>query len=243
MRSQLEIPLATVPPERAFAELSPLALLSALRLGSAALPVGAFAYSQGLEQAVETGAVHDAASAERWILGLSSCSLLSSDVPMLRRLHAAWARPEQKLAEQLSDWLFALRPTRELREEERQLGTALFRLLHHLGVADAGRAARAERATLASAFARAAVHFEVPVTAAALSYAFAWCEAQVGAATRLIPLGQNVAQALLGRALELVARELPAALALSDEDISCTAPGQAVLSARHESQYSRLFRS
>jgi urease accessory protein len=219
------------------------ALLAMLRLGSAALPIGAFAYSQALEQAVELGAIHDAASAERWIVGVSRCSLMTADVPLLIRLHAAWAHDDAALAARLGDRLFAMRPTRELRDEERQLGAALFRLLAHLGVTEARAEGRRERATLASAFARAAVHFGVPSEAAALSYAFAWSESQVGAATRLVPLGQNAAQSLLGRALEAVARDLPAALALADDEISSTAPGQAILSALHETQYSRLFRS
>lgn len=236
--------LLSVPdPGGGAAVISPLGLLSALRLGSAALPIGAFAYSQGLEQAVECGAVHDAPSAERWIIGILRCSLLTADVPLLSRLHAAWLCADHPRVALLNDELFALRPTRELRAEERQLGAALFRLLDHLGVGEARASALAERVTLASAFARAAVHFQIPAPAAALSYAFAWCEGQVGAATRLVPLGQNSAQTLLGRALEVVACELAAALTLTDEEISCTTPGQALLSALHENQYSRLFRS
>ena len=77
----------------------------------------------------------------------------------------------------------------------------------------------------------------------ALSYVFAWCEAQVGAATRLIPLGQSDAQRVLSGLISQSARELPGALERSDDALSSTTPGQLVLSALHESQYSRLFRS
>lgn len=224
-------------------ELPALGLLAALRLGSAALPIGAFAYSQGLERAVELGVVTDAASAQAWISGLLRGSLLTADVPILVRLHAAWSRPDFPEIRRLSDWLYALRPTRELREEERQLGSALFRLLSQLGLAPPGDDAWRARPTLPSAFALAAVRWGIPREATAQSYAFAWTEAQVGAATRLIPLGQGAAQRVLGGLLSELAAGLGAALELDDDAMSSTAPGQALMSAAHETQYSRLFRS
>lgn len=223
--------------------LSHAGLLAALRLGSAALPIGAFAYSQGLEQAVESGIVHDQPSAQRWIVGLLEASLLSADVPMLVRLQRAWSQGDEALVRDLSDRLFAMRPTRELREEERQLGGALFRLLGRSGLGAAETWAREPHATLASAFALAAVNWDLPAGAAAASYCFAWAEAQVGAATRLVPLGQSAAQAVLSHALAAIDASLPSALALEDDQIASTAPGQALLSANHETQYSRLFRS
>jgi urease accessory protein len=217
--------------------------LAALRLGSAALPIGAFAYSQGLEQAVERGAVHDVASARDWISGLLVASVLSADLPLLLRMQRAWASADEASVRRASDTLFAMRPTRELREEERQLGSALFRLLERSGLGQAAGWSREPRATLAAAFALAASSWQLPAEAAAASYAFAWAEAQVGAATRLIPLGQSAAQAVLSSALDAIAAGLPSALTLEDDELVSTAPGQALLSACHETQYSRLFRS
>jgi urease accessory protein len=218
-------------------------LLAALWLGSAALPIGAFAYSQGLEQAVEQGNVHDIESARRWIVGLLEASVLSADVPMLLRLQRAWSQGDELEVRRLSDRLFAMRPSRELREEERQLGGALFRLLGRAGLSQGEAWAREPHATLASAFALAAANWQLPAEAAAASYCFAWAEAQVGAATRLIPLGQTAAQAVLSSALAAIEAALPGALALEDDEIAATALGQALLSASHETQYSRLFRS
>jgi urease accessory protein len=223
--------------------LTHAALLAALRLGSAALPIGAFAYSQGLEQAVESGAVRDTDSARHWITGLLSSSVLGADVPMLLRLQRAWSSGDELAVRRLGDRLFAMRPSRELREEERQLGGALFRLLERSGLEKAVGWAREPRATLASAFALAAASWQLSEEAAAVSYCFAWAEAQVGAATRLIPLGQSAAQSVLSGALEAIAVGLPFALTLEEDEIAATAPGQALLSASHETQYSRLFRS
>lgn len=235
-------PEAGLAPERSV-QLSQAGLLAALRLGSAALPIGAFAYSQGLEQAVELGAVRDLESAQSWIVGLLENSLLTADVPLLIRLHTAWSRTDASEVRRLNDRLFAMRPSRELREEERQLGGALFRLLERSGLAGAQGWARDPRATLAAAFAFAAVNWQMPAEAAAASYCFAWAEAQVGAATRLIPLGQSAAQTVLSGALRAIDAGLASALGLPDDEIAATALGQALLSASHETQYSRLFRS
>lgn len=248
-RRTLSVRLGPVVMAEGIGELLPLqsvdsgAMLAALRLGSAALPIGAFAYSQGLEQAVASGAVFDQASASAWVTGLLSNSVLSGDVPVLLRLCEAWRAGREDQVRAWSAWLFATRPTRELREEERQLGSALYRLLVRLGHQSAQPFQSDPRATLASAFALSAAIWNVPTPLAALTYCFAWSEAQVGAATRLIPLGQSQAQALLTEALATIARQIAPALARSDEEIVHTAPGQALFSAAHETQYSRLFRS
>ena len=217
-------------------------LLLALRLGSAALPIGAFAYSQALEHAVAIGAVRDAATAERWIVGMIEGSVLTNDVPFLVALHAAWSSGDEARARTLGDALFATRATRELREEERQLGRALFRLAGRLGV-DLPASSIGEHATLASAFALVAARGGLDARTAAASYAFAWAEAQIGAATRLVPLGQSEAQLVLSAASSVLEQGLDAARARDVDEATSTAPGQAILSAAHETLHSRIFRS
>ncbi len=225
------------------AALSPHAQLSAFRLGSAALPIGAFAYSQGLEQAVASGAVHDAPSAERWMRGLLTSSVLTLDVPLLRLMQIAWQADDRAEVQRLGNLLFAMRGSHELREEERQLGAALGRLLAKLGIEAAAPFVHEPRATLVALFALAAVSWEIPEESAALSYCFAWAEAQVGAATRLIPLGQSQAQRVLSSLIAEVAAGVPFALGVDEPGLAATTPGQALLSMAHETQYSRLFRS
>jgi urease accessory protein len=222
---------------------SPAAFLGALRLGSAALPIGAFAYSQALEQAVAIGAVTDRHSAARWIEGMLGHSLLGLDVPVLSRIYRALARERLDEVDRWSDFLYASRPTHELRAEERQLGRSLFRWLDRQGEACAARHLERGKPTLAAAFAVSARSLGLSHEAAALTYAFAWCEAQVGAATRLIPLGQSDAQLVLSGAIARLDAGFQRALALEDDELAATAPGQALLSAAHETQYSRLFRS
>ncbi len=223
--------------------VSSVALMRLFQLSSAALPIGAFAYSQGLEQAVALGDVTDGDSATAWIRGMLQRSLLSLDVPVFARLHRAFAEGDAAAVKRWNDYLFAARGSAELRAEERQVGSALARLLFREGVEQAEPWIAEPRVTLATSFALASVAWSAPVAQGALSYTFAWAEAQVGAATRLIPLGQTDAQRVLGRLIEQAAGGIDAALLRADDELSSTTPGQLLLSALHETQYSRLFRS
>src|SRR3954471_14019972 len=212
-------------------------------LSSAALALGAFAYSQGLEQAVALGDVKDRDSALAWISGMLERSVLSLDVPVFARLHRAFSAGDGGSARRWNDYLFAARGSAELRAEERQVGSALARLLSRQGGELAEPWGADPRVTLATGFALASTAWRAPVTEAALAYVFAWAEAQVGAATRLIPLGQTDAQHVLGRLIEQASSAIDAALTRPDPELSSSTPGQLLLSALHETQYSRLFRS
>ncbi len=214
-----------------------------MHLASPALPIGAFAYSQGLEQAIALSWVNDEASAEAWILGLLSNALGRLDLPILLRLHAAFASGDDGAVHRWSELLFASRGSSELQAEERHLGGALARVLDGLGVDGAHAWLTAAHVTHATLFALAAVRWEIPATSAATGYAFAWTEAQVGAATRLCPLGQGAAQRILSRSLPVIEGAVAGAQALPDDDIGATAPAQAIASALHETLYSRLCRS
>lgn len=213
------------------------------QLSSAALPIGAFAYSQGLEQAVALGDVSNRDSALAWISGMLDRSVLRLDVPIFARLHRALSEGDGASVRRWNDYLFAARGSAELRAEERQVGSALARLLFREGVAAAEPWVTDPRVTLATGFALAGVAWQAPAAEGALSYIFAWAEAQVGAATRLIPLGQTDAQRALGQLIERAAAGVRVALTLSDDELSSSTPGQLLLSALHETQYSRLFRS
>jgi urease accessory protein len=223
--------------------VSGAALLRLFQLSSAALPIGAFAYSQGLEQAVALGDVSNRDSALAWISGMLERSVLRLDVPVFARLHRAFSERDNAGVRRWNDYLFAARGSAELRAEERQVGGALARLLFREGVGAAEPWVADPRVTLASSFALASVTWQAPVAEGALAYVFAWAEAQVGAATRLIPLGQSDAQRALGLLIERAAAGVEAALRLGDDELSSTTPGQLLLSALHETQYSRLFRS
>ena len=198
-----------------------------LQLASPTLPVGAYSYSQGLEAAVEAGIVTDAESAEAWIADALGFSLGRFEAPVLWRMMQG---------EALNDLFLAGRETAELRAETVQMGHSLKRLVEDLGL---GRVPLEEPAYPA-AYAFAVQRLELDPREALLAYLWSWLENQVMAAVKAVPLGQTAAQRILlslGSRLEDLAKE-----AQSVEPANFT-PGLAMLSTRHETQYSRLFRS
>jgi urease accessory protein len=222
------------------------ALLRLLQLASPALPIGAYAYSQGLEQAVETGWVRDEATAADWILGLLEDALPALEVPLLLRLCAAWRDDRADRADHVGRWndqLFASRGSAELRAEDQRLGSALARLLAALDVPEAAVWVARPDVTHLAMFALASARWQIPAPDAAAGYLFSWAENQTGAATRLVPLGQTAAQRILSRATALIPAAVSRAAALADDDLGFSAPGQAIAAALHETQYSRIFRS
>ncbi|APZ41774.1 urease accessory protein UreF [Acidihalobacter ferrooxydans] len=219
------------------------ALLRLLQLASPALPVGAYAYSQGLEYAVESSWVKDEAGALAWIGGVLGDVLAWTDLPMLARLHMAWSAQDAAAAGAWNARLYALRETAELRAEDHQLGSALARVLHDLGIAAAGDWLEARPVCFATLFALAAVQWNIAPREAMLGYAWAWVENQVTAAIKLVPLGQAAGQRLLSAVQPALTRAVDTGLAVSDDDIGRSMPGMVMASAKHAQMYSRLFRS
>ncbi|WP_428380151.1 urease accessory protein UreF [Nevskia ramosa] len=224
------------------------ALLRLLNLTSPALPIGSFHFSQGLEDAVERRLVVDAATAGDWIAGLAAQSVGTLDLPMLLRLHSVWSdgawtdkRPARAM--RLSARLIAARETAELRAEDRHLGSALARVLIEHGIEEAKAWIGNVDASHAALFALAAVRWDICAQDAATGYLWSWCENQVLAAIKLVPLGQSAGQRLLGQLIERIPEIVETAAIIDDDDIGIASPMQGIASARHESQYSRLFRS
>lgn len=221
-------------------------LIHLLHLASPQLPVGGFAWSQGLEAAVEAGLVSDAASAGVWIAGVLEASLARFEAPLLAGLTSAWREGRNLEIEHLNGLFAASRETSELRDETERMGRALGIWLRDLTVT--GRAqlqvlAGLEPLTYPAAFACAVAALGLGSGDAVTAYLWAWLENQVMAAVKLVPLGQTAGQRLLldlGAGLPAIAQR---ALVLPESEWSGLAPGLAILSSRHETQYSRLFRS
>jgi urease accessory protein len=224
-------------------ELAQVAFLRLLQLASPALPIGAFAYSQGLEQAVELGWVHDEATAVSWIGGVVTEVLPRLDVPVLAALHQAWSEADLARVRSLSQFLHACRETAELGAEDRQLGAALARVLHGLGISQAEPWIADPDATFVTSLSLAAVCYALPVQGAALGFLFSWLENQVAAATRLVPIGHIAAQRVLSQVLVEIPAAVSRGLSVPCEAAGFLAPGLAAASALHETTYSRLFRS
>ena len=229
-----------------------------LQLASPLLPVGAFAYSQALEAAVENGTIADAHGAKRWILDCLELGLARFEAPIVLRLHAAWTRDDMDSVRRWNTRFLATRESAELRAETVQMGFSLRRLMLDLATGAGDKSTPADmqfsRAGLAeleaieplsypAAFSFAAAQWKIGVRDALTAYLWSWCENQVSAAMKSVPLGQVAGQRILVAAQEAVARAAMKAQAIADEDLANVLPALAIASARHETQYSRLFRS
>lgn len=210
-----------------------------LQLASPALPVGAYSYSQGLEAAVEGGLVHDAVSAERWIGDVLAVSVARFEAPAWLRLCDGWRAGDLAAVTHWNGLFLASRETAELRAETAQMGHSLARLLAELGIAEIAL----DEIAFPTAFTLAVSDWRIEPHAGLIGYLWAWLENQVVAAVKVVPLGQTAGQRMLLALGERLDRVAENAASLADEELCNFAPGLALLSARHETQYTRLFRS
>jgi len=216
-----------------------------LHLASPALPVGAFSYSQGLEWQVDCGAILTEADAGDWIRAVLDAGVARFELPLLATLMRAWTAADHSALAALNDDYLASREAAELRAETVQMGYSCSQLLKALdacrGVADV--LADIREPAFPTAWSGAAVALDVPIGPALTAWTWAWAENQVMAAIKAVPLGQTAGQRLLMMLGEAIPSRVDAAIDLPREDWSNFAPGLAIASCRHETQYSRLFRS
>lgn len=217
------------------------ALLRLIWLASPALPVGGFAYSEGLEAAVDRGLVHNEGSAAAWLADQLHLALARGDLPVAGRAIAAWRENDLAAVAQLDQWVLCTRETAELRQQTQQMGRSLVEWMKSVQPQEAERAT--EALTYPIAFALAAATSAASARECLLAFAFGWAENMMQAAIKSVPLGQSAGQRILAH----LAHEIPAAvdkaLALGDDERQAFSPMLAILSAQHETQYSRLFRS
>ena len=238
---------------------APATLLRLMWLASPALPVGGFSYSEGLEAALDAGRVQGEAAVGDWLLDQLHLSLARADLPACAQAFQAWqAPPDACRLQALNDWVLATRESAEFRLQTEQMGRSLVEWLRngeHAGDPRIARcAALAPAPSWPVAFALACVlasgtadtadnDAKDDAEQALLALAFGWAENMAQAAMKSVPLGQAAAQRILTRLTQAIPEAVRQALALPDEARQAFTPGLAILSARHENQYSRLFRS
>ncbi len=220
-----------------------LPLLRLLQLTSPSLPIGGFTYSQGIEWAVEAGWIRTAADLEAWVGDQLACALARVDIPILRRMHAVAGARDMAAMDAWIDCLIAARESAESRQEEANRGRALADLLVAWDLPEARDWRALLRRSQAAGLAFAAVAWEIPPGPLAAGYAWSWVENLVLAAVKCVPLGQTQGQQVLARLAALIPPAVDAALAMEDEEIGASCPAAAIAASRHETQYTRLFRS
>ena len=220
-------------------------LLWLMQLASPALPVGGFSYSEGLEAAVEHGLISNEENAKDWLLDQLHLIQARSELPVVAHAISAWQQHDQSLLFELTQWVLQTRETFENRLQSEQMGRSLLDWLRNHTDVDDARIQTCQQLppTWPLVFALALMTRQVLLRDGLLASAFAWAENMVQAAIKSVPLGQRSGQRILA-ALSL---EIPAAvdhaLSLNHNERQAFSPRLAILSARHETQYSRLFRS
>lgn len=222
-------------------------LLQLMWLASPALPVGGFSYSEALEAAVESQHVSTEGQAADWLLAQLRLSLARADLPALAQACSAWQVHDIERISHVNAWLRQTRETAELRAQAEQMGRSLLDWLRN-----SEHAADPRIDTLGAlqpaplwpcAFALAAVLAGAGNRDALLAFAWGWAENMAQAAMKAVPLGQAAAQRMLSALAGAIPAAVEQALILPDDQRQAFTPMLAILSAQHETQYSRLFRS
>jgi urease accessory protein len=215
-------------------------------MASPALPVGGFSYSEGLEAAIDSGRVSDEAQARAWMLDQLHLGLSRSELPLLAAACDAWRRRDAERIAELNAWVRTTRETTELRLQAEQMGRSMAEWLRNRPGDDdraATLCALRPAPTWPLAFALAGAASGAGVREVLLAFAFGWAENMVAAAIKAMPLGQSAGQRLLDALVDAIPAAAEHALQLDEVERQAFMPMLAVLSAQHETQYSRLFRS
>jgi len=223
-----------------------LARMRLFQIASQAMPIGGYSHSHGLEAAIESGFVRNEASVQRWIMDMLCFSIASYEVPILMELSAAWAAERFDAVSRLNDEFLATRESAELRSATIQMGfsmRALVAALPDLPDALLETLHRMKEPSLPCVWSGAAAAWSIGRTDSLAAYLWSWAENQVLVAMKSVPIGQSSGQRVLLNVGSLIARLAERCPPWDPDQRSNFAPGLAILSSQHETQYSRLFRS
>lgn len=211
---------------------------------SPSFPVGAYTFSHGLENAVESERVHDVDTARRWIVDLVSSGGGQSDLVFLS---AAWraANSEDQLRE-IHELALAFQATSEIRLEATAQGTAFVKTIAAAWPCepiDLLCDVTDELIVFPIAVGAAARGHNIAEQAAMKAYAHAFVANLVSAAVRLIPLGQTDGQKITASLLDPVTAAVKKACDTPLDRVTSSCIMADITSMQHEIQYTRLFRS
>ncbi|HLX15620.1 MAG TPA: urease accessory protein UreF [Bradyrhizobium sp.] len=213
---------------------------------SPSFPVGAFSYSSGIEWAVEAGDVSDAASLRGWLGSMLADGPGFCDAVFLVHAHRAAAADDEAMLGEIVELASAMVPSRERQLETSAQGRAFIEIaraawncdcLDRLIACCGGVIVYPVAVGLASA-----AH-AIPLQPAVHAFLHAVTSNWISAGARLIPLGQTDSQRVLAQLEPVVGATARRALAASLDDLGSATFRADLAGMRHETQYTRLFRS
>ncbi|AKU92435.1 urease accessory protein UreF [Vulgatibacter incomptus] len=221
-------------------DLASLARL--LQLASPSLPVGGYGYSQGLESALHQGLARTPDEVERWIADHLVLVLGRCDAPYWWRLARAFAAGDLAEAARWNEEYLACRDGAEPRNETRQMGFSLVRMLEEVEGEALPGAWKGEVSYLAAS-AHLAVRWSLPLPDALLGHLWSWLDAQVLAWLKTGAAGQMAGRRMLSRLADALPGIVESSEAASDDELQSFSPGLALAGYAHEIQDGRMFRS
>lgn len=215
---------------------------------SPSFPIGGFSYSHGLEWAVEDGTITDAATLRAWMEGVLTHGAGRTDGILIAHAYRAAADNDLDNLTEVAELAIAFQPTRERHLEATAQGTAFLAAVRAAwpasGLDDlAARVTIDGIAAFPVAFAAACAAHHVDLDAAVPAYLQAFAANLVSAGLRAVPLGQTDGQRTLAALLPVIAATAREALTAPLDDLGGAALRADIASMRHETQYTRLFRS
>ena len=222
-----------------------LALMRLFRFASPGLPVGAFSYSQGIEWMVNQGYISDEEQLENWLVALMHTNQRQFELPVAAELYNAWAEGDLCKVREVNKFYYASRDCSELRDETIQMGRSMLDIF--LETKELGDISQDFKeinpVTLPVVQTYALAGWRVGLRQCLTLILWTWLENQVVAAMKLIPIGHFSCQRLFF-ALEKKFEEIvKLALEMEKQQWSNFSPSQSIACAKHEGQYSRMFRS
>lgn len=221
---------------------NPLALTRLFQLVSPSLPIGAYTYSQGIEWAVEQGWINNENDLMDWLKGQLETTMLYVDLPVLIRLIKAWSVSDEKALSRWNEYLLASRETAELRQEEINRARAFTQILISLEP-EAKDVKQHLLLSQHACFSYACLKWNISTQQACNGLLWGWLENLALSAVKIIPLGQTAGQQIIFRLTESFPAIIEQAQQIDDDDIGASSLSLAIASSRHETQYTRLFRS
>ncbi|MEI7911477.1 MAG: urease accessory UreF family protein [Verrucomicrobiota bacterium] len=214
-------------------------LLWLLQANDSGYPSGAYAHSSGLEEMVACGAVSDARELEQFLQRQIVPALLTFEVPLFGRAHAAAVGMDRDALLALDAELDAWRIPAELRDASRRIGSQRLELLATLDASPFISGLRNACPRCHHLVVCALELAALPVAQAARAYAYQAIAGLTSASLKLIRIGQSACQQILRRTLDLLGSQLDAAL-LREPD-GWFNPMLEIASLRHARAHARLF--
>jgi urease accessory protein len=213
---------------------------------SPAYPVGAFSYSGGIEYAVEAGDITDAASLQAWLATILAHGSGGSDAVLFAHAHRAIEAGDDKALHEVAELAAAFVSSRERHLETTAQGRAFVEATRAAWPCEAlDRLAAVWDGAVAypAAVAVTCAGHNIALESALPAYLQAVAANLVSAGVRLIPLGQTDGQRVLAALEPVIATTAQRALDPALADIGSATFRADIAGMRHETQYTRLFRS